>query len=590
MNRMLINATQREELRVALLMGNKLYDLDIERIGIEQRKGNIYKGKITRIEPSLGAAFVNFGAERQGFLPLREVAKSYFQVPQSEGFISKVNIATVLKVGQELMVQVDKEERGTKGAALTTFISLSGAYLVLMPNNPRAGGISRRIEGHERDELREILNKLKVPESMGVIIRTAGMGKTLEELQWDLDSLLYHWHAIQEASKQRPAPFLIHQEGDIIIRVIRDYLHQDIMEILIDTPEVYNKTVEYLKQTRPDFVKRVKLYQNKTPLFSQYQIEKQIETAYQRVVNLPSGGSIVIDHSEALVSIDINSARATGGRDIEETAFNTNMEAAEEIARQLRLRDIGGLIVIDFIDMVSLHNQREVTNRLREALRADRARIRLGNITKFGLLEMSRQRLRPTLGEAIQVICPRCDGQGTIRSTNSLALSIIRLLEEEATMEKTAQIQAHLPLDVATYLLNEKRTAINEIENRQGVRILIIPNQYIKTPKYKIKRLRKNELPRNERRIASYQLIEVPKVEVPVSETPTLYKEVPAVKMELQQPSPFVRKKSGLLKKIWSFFTKKKDAKKTARPKSYEPRHSRYKRRFTRTKYRKPTH
>jgi ribonuclease E len=588
MNRMLINATQLEELRVALIMGNKLYDLDVERIGIEQKKGNIYKGKITRIEPSLGAAFVNFGAERQGFLPLREVAQSYFQVPQPECPISRVNIAVVLKVGQEIMVQVDKEERGTKGAALTTFISLAGAYLVLMPNNPRAGGISRRIEGPERDELREILNKLKIPESMGVIIRTAGMGKTLEELQWDLDSLLYHWRAILEASKQRPAPFLIHQEGDIIIRIIRDYLHQDIMEILIDTPEVYNKTIEYLKQTRPDFVKRVKLYQNKTPLFSQYQIEKQIETAYQRAVNLPSGGSIVIDHSEALVSIDINSARATGGRDIEETAFNTNVEAAEEIARQLRLRDIGGLIVIDFIDMVSLQNQREVTNRLREALRADRARIRIGNITKFGLLEMSRQRLRPTLGEAIQVICPRCDGQGTVRSTNSLALSIIRLLEEEATIEKTAQIQAHLPLDVATYLLNEKRAAINEIENRQGVHILIIPNQYIKTPKYKIRRLRKNELPRNERKIASYQLIEVPKIEVPV-EAPPLHKEVPAVKMELQQPSPSVRKKVGLIKRLWSFFTKKKVEKEIAKPRPYMPKRGYYKGRFSRSEYRKPT-
>jgi len=573
MNRMLINATQREELRVALVKGNKLYDLDVERIGIEQKKANIYKGKIIRIEPSLGAAFVNFGAERHGFLPLREVSRSYFQLPHPETPLTRINITDVLKVGQELMVQVDKEERGTKGAALTTFISLAGAYLVLMPNNPRAGGISRRIEGPERDEIREILNKLKIPENMSIIVRTAGMGKTLEELQWDLDCLLHHWHAIQEASKRRPAPFLIHREGDIIIRVIRDYLHQDITEILIDTQEVYNKIVEYLKQTRPDFIKRVKLYQNKTPLFSHYQIEKQIETAYQRVVNLPSGGSIVIDRTEALVSIDINSAKATGGKDIEETAFNTNLEAAEEIARQLRLRDIGGLIVIDFIDMVSLQNQREITNRLREALRSDRARIRIGNITRFGLLEMSRQRIRPTLGEAIQVTCPRCDGQGSIRSTNSLALSIIRLLEEEATIEKTAQIQAHLPIDLATYLLNEKRETIAEIEKRQGVRILIIPNQYIKTPKYKIRKLRKNELPRNEHRVASYQLIETPKVEIPVKEEPTpLRKEIPAVEMIPQRPSPFMQKKVGIIKKLWDFFTKKKTKRKIEKPKPFASR------------------
>ncbi|MCK4608073.1 MAG: Rne/Rng family ribonuclease [Gammaproteobacteria bacterium] len=515
MTRMLINATQREELRIAIIKdNNKLYDLDVERLGVEQKKANIYKGKITRIEPSLGAAFVDYGADRHGFLPLKEINKSYFQAIPAEGSLARANVKDVLREGQEVMIQVEKEERGNKGAAITTFISLAGSYLVLMPNNSRAGGISRRIEGQERDELREALSKLTIPKDMGVIIRTAGVGKSAPELQWDLDALLQHWEAIKTAGSSRPAPFLIHRESDIIIRAMRDHLREDIIDILVDNSEVYEKIKNYILQTRPDFSEKVKLYQDKTPLFSHFQIERQIETAYQRTVNLPSGGALVIDLTEALVSIDINSARATGGKDIEETALNTNLEAADEIARQLRLRDMGGLIVIDFIDMGSIHNQREVANRLRTALNPDRARVRIGNITKFGLMEMSRQRLRPTLGEAIQTICPRCDGQGTIRSTSSLALSVIRLIEEEATTEKTAQVQAHLPVELATYLLNEKRTAVTEIEKRHGVRVLIIPNQYIKTPKYKIKRLRVSDLPRGERDIASFKLIEMPKVEI----------------------------------------------------------------------------
>lgn len=590
MNRMLINATQREELRIALVRDNKLYDLDIERIGVEQKKANIYKGKITRIEPSLGAAFVNYGAERHGFLPLKEVAKSYFQTQPTETTTGRLNIKDVLKEGQEFMVQVDKEERGNKGAALTTFVSLAGSYLVLMPNNPRAGGISRRIDGQEREELRNVLSKLTIPEDMGVIVRTAGMSKSLAELQWDLDALLQHWQAIQDASKDRPAPFLIHRESDIVIRAMRDHLRQNIGEILVDTPAVYEKIVEYIRQTRPDFIDRLKLYQNKTPLFSHFQIEKQIETAYQHVVNLPSGGSIVIDHTEALVSIDINSARATAGKNIEETAFNTNLQAAEEIARQLRLRDIGGLVVIDFIDMLSIQHQREVGNQLREALKADRARVRIGNITKFGLMEMSRQRLRPTLREAIQIICPRCEGQGTIRSTNSLALSIIRLIEEEATVEKTAQIQAHLPIELATYLLNEKREAITEIENRQDVRILVIPNQYLKTPKYKLKRLRVSDLPRGVRNIESYKLIEIPKVEIPATGevVPAAKTEEPAVKAMIpNKPSPSYaskKEKPGLVKKLTDLFAKKEPAakSKTSQPGSYNK--NKYKKRTNYTR------
>lgn len=557
MNKMLINATQHEELRVALVKGEKLYDLYIEHLGTEHKKSNIYQGKITRIEPSLGAAFVDYGSTRHGFLPLKEIDKAYFQTkPAAETPLSQVNIKDVLKEGQELMIQVEKEERGTKGAALTTFVSLAGSYLVLMPNNPRAGGISRRIEGQERDELRTILNQLKIPEDMGVIVRTAGVGKSVAELQWDLDALIHHWEAIQNASKEGSAPFLIHKESDVIIRAIRDHLRQDITQILIDSPEIYKNIKEYLQQTRPDYADRIELYQNATPLFSHYRLEKQIETAFQRTVNLSSGGAIVIDHTEALVSVDVNSAKATSGKGIEETAFNTNLEAAEEIARQLRLRDIGGLIVIDFIDMVSVQNQRGVTNHLRESLKHDRARVRIGNITRFGLMEMSRQRIRSRLGESIQVTCPRCDGQGTIRSIDSLALSIIRILEEEATTEKIAQLQIQLPIDLATYLLNEKHEAIAAIEQRNDIRILIVPNQYLQTPKYKIKQLRKNDLPRSGgRQIDSYKLIETtPKIEISTPEeraTPKKQEE-PAVKAMVPNKPP--AKKTGIIKKLLGSF------------------------------------
>lgn len=572
-SKILINATQPEELRVAIVREDKrLEDLDNEHVNVRAKTANIYTGIVVRREQSLGAAFINYGSERHGFLPLKEIDKSYFiQEPKDQ--FSRININDVIREGQKLLVQVDKEERGNKGAALTTFISLAGSYLVLMPNNPRAGGISRRIEGEERDDLREILSKLKIPEGMGIIVRTAGVGKSVEELQWDLDSLLHYWGTIQIAAKERPAPCLIHRESDVVIRAIRDYLRQDIIEILVDNPEIFAKTKEYIQQVRPDFAEHVKLYESKTPLFSHYQIEKQIETAYQRAVTLRSGGSIVIDHTEALVSIDVNSAKATGGKDIEETAFNTNMEAAEEIARQLRIRDIGGLIVIDFIDMFSMQHQREVTNKLRESLKIDRARVRIGNITKFGLLEMSRQRLRPPLVEAVQIPCPRCDGQGTIRTTTSIALSIIRLLEEEATIEKTAQIQAHVPIDLATYLLNEKREEINEIEKRQNVRILVIPNPYIKTPKYKIRRLSKSEIPSG-RNIESYKLIETPKVELPaLEETPKIKKiEEPAVsQMMPQEPSPRPKKPSKIAGFIKNIF--KSSPEKTPAPEQKKPKH-----------------
>ncbi|MFH1767107.1 MAG: Rne/Rng family ribonuclease, partial [Patescibacteria group bacterium] len=505
-------------------------------------------------------------------LPFKEISRSCFPESFAADPCKPLTITDVLKEGQEIMVQVAKEERGNKGAALTTFISLAGSYLVLMPNNPRAGGISRRVEGKERDDLRTILSQLNLHEGMGVIIRTAGVDKSAAELQWDLDSLIQHWTAIQQATQESPAPFLIHQESNVIIRAIRDHLKQETSEITTDSQNVYDSVKEYIKQTRPDFIDRVKLYESKTPLFSHYHIEKQIETAYQRAVTLPSGGSIVIDPTEALVSIDVNSAKATAGKNIEETAFNTNLEAADEIAKQLRLRDIGGLIVIDFIDMSYGHNQRDVSNRLREALKFDRARVHIGNITRFGLMEMSRQRIRSTLGEEIQVTCPRCDGQGTIRSTSSLSLSIVRLLEEEATNDKIVQVHAHLPIDLATYLLNEKRAAISRIEERQNVRIIIIPTPQLKTPKYKIRKLRANELPRGERSIPSYKLIELPKNEVPtLGEEHKSYKqpEEPAVRAELPlRPSP--AKKSSVLRKLMAKIFGKKE-KKVAPPTPHQP-------------------
>ncbi|TNI89601.1 ribonuclease E [Aeromonas allosaccharophila] len=500
MKRMLINATQEEELRVALVDGQQLYDLDIESPGHEQKKANIYKGKITRVEPSLEAAFVDYGAERHGFLPLKEIARNYF--PSGYSYQGRPNIKEVVREGQEVIVQIDKEERGTKGAALTTFISLAGSYLVLMPNNPRAGGISRRIEGDERTELKEALSGLTVPEGMGLIVRTAGVGKSPEELEWDLNVLLNHWDSIHKASQERTAPVLIHQESNVIVRAIRDYLRRDVGEILIDDPVIFERARAHIELVRPDFLNRVKLYKGEVALFNHFQIESQIESAFQREVRLPSGGSIVIDPTEALTSIDINSSRATKGGDIEETALQTNLEAADEIARQLRLRDLGGLIVIDFIDMTPVRHQREVENRLREAVHQDRARIQLGRISRFGLLEMSRQRLRPSLNESSSHICPRCQGQGVIRDNESLALSILRLIEEEAMKDNTEQVHGQVPVDVAAYLLNEKRAAIASLEQRNDVRVYIIPNQHLETPHYEVTRIRQNEIPE----AASYEL------------------------------------------------------------------------------------
>nr|WP_302444351.1 ribonuclease E [Hafnia alvei] len=493
MKRMLINATQQEELRVALVDGQRLYDLDIESPGHEQKKANIYKGKITRIEPSLEAAFVDYGAERHGFLPLKEIAREYF--PNNYSSHGRPNIKDVLREGQEVIVQVDKEERGNKGAALTTFISLAGSYLVLMPNNPRAGGISRRIEGDDRTELKEALSSLQLPDGMGLIVRTAGVGKSAEALQWDLSFRLKHWDAIKKAAEGRPAPFLIHQESNVIVRAFRDYLRPDIGEILIDNPKILDLAKQHIAALgRPDFSSKIKLYTGEIPLFSHYQIESQIESAFQREVRLPSGGSIVIDSTEALTAIDINSARATRGGDIEETAFNTNLEAADEIARQLRLRDLGGLIVIDFIDMTPVRHQREVENRLRDAVRQDRARIQIGRISRFGLLEMSRQRLSPSLGESSHHVCPRCNGTGTVRDNESLSLSILRLIEEEALKENTNEVHAIVPVPVASYLLNEKRESVSAIEKRQdGVKVIVVPNDQMQTPHYNVVRVRKGE-------------------------------------------------------------------------------------------------
>jgi ribonuclease E len=492
MKRMLINATQPEELRVAIVDGQKLYNLDIESPGREMKKANIYKGRITRVEPSLEAAFVEYGAERHGFLPLKEIARSYFKAEAFDA--GKRAINELLKEGQEVVVQVEKEERGNKGAALTTFLSLAGRYLVLMPNNPRAGGVSRRIEGQERSDLREAMSVLEIPEGMGLIVRTAGVGKSAEELQWDLDYLLQLWSAIEQSAGERKAPFLIYQESNVIIRSIRDHLRADIGEIVVDRPETYEEARQFIEQVMPKYLRKLRLYEEEVPLFSRYQIESQIESAFRRELRLPSGGAIVIDHTEALTAVDINSARATKGADIEETALNTNLEAADEIARQLRLRDLGGLFVIDFIDMTPSRHQREVENRLKEAMKEDRARVQIGRISRFGLLEMSRQRLRPSLGESAHRVCPRCDGQGHIRSVESLALSILRIIEEEALKENTGRVAAQLPIEVATYLLNEKRQQIAEAERRHGVSILLIPNRQLETPKYEIERVRRQEM------------------------------------------------------------------------------------------------
>lgn len=492
MKRMLINATQPEELRVALVDGQRLYDLDIENRAREQRKSNIYKGVITRVEPSLEAAFVNYGAEKHGFLPLKEIAREYFKRNPDDPQ-SRLKIKELLSEGQEVIVQVEKEERGSKGAALTTYISLAGRYMVLMPNNPRAGGISRRIEGEERDQLRDALKGLEVPKGCGVIVRTAGIGRSPEELQWDLDYLLQLWRTIEAEANQAKAPKFLFQESNVIIRAIRDYLRPDVSEVIVDSREAYQLAAAFVQQVMPGESNRVKFYSDPLPLFNRYQIEQQIESAFQREVKLPSGGSIVIDVAEALVAIDINSSRATKGGDIEETALQTNLEAADEIARQLRLRDVGGLIVIDFIDMMSTKNQRMVEDRMRQALEVDRARVQVGRISRFGLLEMSRQRLRPSLEEMTFKVCPRCDGQGTIRGTRSLALSILRLVEEEAQKENSVQIRVVTPISVAAFLLNEKRRAISEIESRHGARVVILPNEAMETPQFELKRIREQD-------------------------------------------------------------------------------------------------
>ncbi|MFP5506094.1 MAG: ribonuclease E [Gammaproteobacteria bacterium] len=567
MKRMLINATQPEELRVALVDGQKLYDLDIEVPSREQKKSNIYKGKITRVEPSLEAAFVDYGAERHGFLPLKEISRSYFAEDAREGG-GRVNIRDALREGQEIVVQVEKEERGTKGAALTTFISLAGRYLVLMPNNPRAGGVSRRIEGEDRSTIRDAMAALNIPEDMGLIVRTAGVGRAIEELQWDLDYLLQLWASIEGASKERAAPFLIYQESNVIIRALRDNLRTDVGEILIDDPEIFEKARDFMQLVMPHNLNKLKVYKDTVPLFSRFQIESQIESAFQREVTLPSGGAIVIDHTEAMISIDINSARATKGGDIEETALNTNLEAADEIARQLRIRDLGGLIVIDFIDMQPTKHQREVENRLREALKMDRARVQIGRISRFGLLEMSRQRLRPSLGESSQIVCPRCKGQGTVRGVESLALSVLRIIEENAMKDKTGRIVARLPVEVATFLLNEKRHILHAVEERQKLDIMLIPVPHMHTPEYEIRRLRTDELP--EEPTASYSLM--PEVAEEEEETvlgkPVTRSDEPAVKF-IAPPAPApvpvapaaaavtaqataTRGQAGFIKRLWN--------------------------------------
>ncbi|TDR82058.1 Rne/Rng family ribonuclease [Paludibacterium purpuratum] len=537
MKRMLFNATQAEELRVAIVDGQKLIDLDIETVGKEQRKGNVYKGVITRIEPSLEACFVDYGTERHGFLPFKEVSRAYFQ--NYDG--GRPRIQDVLREGMEVIVQVEKDERGNKGAALTTYISLAGRYLVLMPNNPRGGGVSRRIEGEERQELKDLLGQLEAPQGMSLIARTAGIGRSFEELQWDMGYLLQLWRAIEGAAGAQSAPFLILQESSLVIRAIRDYYHADIGEILIDTDEIHDQARQFISHVMPNTLSRVKLYKDQVPLFSRFQIEHQIETAFSRSVQLPSGGAIVIDHTEALVSVDVNSARATKGADIEETAFKTNLEAAEEIARQLRLRDLGGLIVIDFIDMESAKNQRDVENRLREVLKHDRARVQMGKLSRFGLLELSRQRLQPSLGETSHQPCPRCHGIGFIRGTESSALHILRIIQEEAMKENTGAVHAQVPVDVATFLLNEKRAEIHMIEERLDVSVVLIPNIYLETPHYKIVRLRHDDL--TELGDApSYSRVEVQEEDIVTNfgqEKPKVERQEAAVKgITPQQPAP----------------------------------------------------
>jgi ribonuclease E len=513
MKRMLVNATQEEELRVALVDGQRIYDLDIEIPSRETKKANVYKGRITRVEPSLEAAFVDYGAERHGFLPLKEVSREFFKAQEGDGG-GRPGIRELIQEGQEVIVQVEKEERGNKGAALTTFVSLAGRFLVLMPNNPRAGGVSRRIEGDDRDQLREAMDSLQIPDGMGAIVRTAGVGRSAEELQWDVNNLVDIWNAIKQASEGRPAPFLIYQESKAILRALRDYLSDDIGEILVDKQEIFAEAQDYMQRFMPGNLRKLKYYDDHVPLFTRYQIESQIESAYSHKVTLPSGGSIVIDHTEALVSIDINSARSTRGTDIETTACNTNLEAADEIARQMRLRDVGGLIVIDFIDMESQKNQRAVEDRLRDAVKQDRARIQIGRISRFGLLELSRQRLRPSISESTNITCPRCNGMGVIRSVESLALAILRLIGEEARKDRTAKVIAHLPVDVATYLMNEKRDWLNNIESKSEVDVILVPNRYLDTPAYELRRVRDDEADLPEFSVISHQMAVQPQIDL----------------------------------------------------------------------------
>ena len=591
MKRMLFNATQAEELRVAIVEGQKLIDLDIESASKEQRKSNIYKGVITRIEPSLEAVFVNYGADRHGFLPFKEIAREYY-APNGEG--SRAKMQETLKEGQELIVQVDKDERGNKGAALTTYVSLAGRYLVLMPNNPRGGGVSRRVEGDDRSELRDAMAQLTVPEGMSLIARTAAIGRTAEELQWDLNYLMQLWTAIDSVAKDNTAPLLIFQEGSLVIRAIRDYFQPDIGEILIDTDDIFEQAQAFMSQVMPNNVNRVKRYRDDVPLFSRFQIEHQIESAYARQVNLPAGGAIVIDHTEALVSVDVNSGRSTKGSDIEETALKTNLEAADEIARQLRLRDLGGLIVIDFIDMESARNQREVENRLRDALHHDRARVQTSKISRFGLLELSRQRLRPALAETSYITCPRCTGTGHIRSTESAALHILRILEEEAMKENTAAVHTQVPVDVATFLLNEKRADIQAIELRHKITILILPNKHLETPAHQIQRLRHDELNQEDVREPSYKMVDLTLNEQPAytaEQQKNQHRQQAAIRniapaqpapisMESTTPSePIPEEKSGFISKLFSWLsgdTKKKPPVETARPRTpREPREDR---------------
>ena len=589
MKKMLINATQPEELRVAMVDGQRLYDLDIENRTRVQKKSNIYKAKITRVEPSLEAAFVDFGADRHGFLPLKEIAREYFH-KDPKGQDGRIKIREVVKEGTEIIVQVDKEERGNKGAALTSFISLAGRYMVLMPNNPRAGGISRRIDGDDRTELREAMSALEIPNGMGVIIRTAGVGRSSEELQWDLNYLLQLWDTITKASDEVKAPILLFQESNVIIRAIRDYLRDDIEQILIDSADALRQATDFVSQVMPQYENRIRLYEDSIPMFNRYQIESQIETAFQREVRLPSGGSIVIDPTEALISIDINSAKATRGTDIEDTALKTNLEAADEIARQLRLRDMGGLVVIDFIDMLAARNQRAVENRMRDALTVDRARVQVGKISRFGLLEMSRQRLRPSLGETSAIVCPRCTGQGSIRDTKSLALSILRLLEEEAIKDRSVEVRAIVPVDVAAYLLNEKRSALSEIEQVSKSRILVIPNPNLETPHFEVQRLRDDEVDGDHQ--TSYKIdIAVPDAEA-VSDThsadiPTQQAVVQAISPQAApKPKPVdesapessanasIPAKSGVLTRLWGAMFTAPEEEQAARSKAPEGRSS----------------